>query len=256
MQQHLLEELGHEVLNPKTDGQLFEAMTSASRRLGFDHFAVAYDQWIGCTAGSNFLIHNYPASWARAYVSFDLSGRDPVRRACDQSLSGFVWHDIGQLVPLTRGDRQMLSAGRENGIADGFTVPRHLPGQASGACTFAVGPGTRMPVETLWLAEILGAFALTTARRIAGMVLPKSKPVLSDRQRECVLLSARGMNAGQIACELGIGKGTVVHHLRIARERYDVHRSEALIMCAILDGILCLADVRPRPGPVSRPRLH
>ncbi|RIA44307.1 DNA-binding CsgD family transcriptional regulator [Hephaestia caeni] len=245
MRLKLLEELGYEISSPTTADQLFKAMTSAARRMGFDHFAVAYDQWIGCTPGPNLLIHNYPDRWARTYVSFDLSGRDPVRRACEQSFQGFVWRDIDRLIPLTRGDRRMFAVGQDNGIADGFTVPRHLPGQANAACTFAVGPGTRLPVDMLAIAEGVGAVALTTARRIAGVAVPKSKArsVLSDRQRDCALLSARGLTAGQIASELGIGKGTVIHHLRIARERYDVHCAEALLVCAIADGLFCLADV-------------
>src|SRR3546814_3555661 len=83
----------------------------------------------------------------------------------------------------------MLSIGREHGIADGFTVPRHLPSHVSAACTFAVGPGTRLPVDLLAVAEGVGAVALTTAKRIAGIAPPRAKAVLSDRQRDCVLRS-------------------------------------------------------------------
>ncbi len=244
MRLRLLEELGHKVSQPNNDIQLFAAMVEVTERLGFDYFAVAYDQWIGCMPGSNFLLHDYPESWAKAYVSFDLSGRDPIRRACEHSLQGFAWRDLDRLVPLTRGDHQMLAVGCENGIADGFTVPRHLPGKASAACTFAVGPGSRLPVDMLAVAEGVGAIALTTAKRIAGVLPPTSKPKLSDRQRECVLWSARGFTAAQIALQLRIAKGTVIHHLRIARERYDVHSSEALIVCSIVDGLFCLADLR------------
>src|SRR3546814_3617929 len=86
--------------------------------MGFDHFAVIYDQWIGCTAGPSLLIHDYPDQWANAYISFGLGDRDPVRRACGQSFQGFIWREIGRLISLTRGDLKMLSIGREHGIAD------------------------------------------------------------------------------------------------------------------------------------------
>lgn len=246
MRLRLLEELGHDVSCATTERGLSEAMSRVTRRLGFDHFAIAYDQWIGCTPGPNLLVHDYPDEWANAYVGLDLAGRDPVRRACAQSFHGFVWHEIDKLIPLTRDDRKMLSVGQCYGIADGYTVPRHLPGQASAACTFAVGPRSRLPVEVLAVAEGVGAFALTVARRIAGIASPKKKPVLSDRQRDCVLWSARGLTAVQIAKRLGISAGTVIHHLRTARERYDVHCAEALLVCSLLDGLLCLADLYPR----------
>lgn len=139
----------------------------------------------------------------------------------------------------------MLAIGGENGIADGYTVPRFLPGQASGSCTFAVGPGSRLQVEMLAIAEVIGALALGTAKRIAGIVQPGPKPRLSDRQRECVVLVARGHTAQQIARMLKIGVGTVISHLRTARERYDVHCSEGLIVSALVDGLFSLADVHP-----------
>ncbi|MGN6097164.1 MAG: helix-turn-helix transcriptional regulator [Bosea sp. (in: a-proteobacteria)] len=245
MRLRLLEELGHEVSTSTNNNQLSRALTYARRRMGFDHFAVIYDQWIGCTSGPSLLIHDYPDQWANAYISFGLGNRDPVRRACGQSFQGFIWREIGRLISMTRGDLKMLSIGREHGIADGFTVPRHLPSQVSAACTFAVGPGTRLPVDLLAVAEGVGAVALTTAKRIAGIAPPRAKAVLSDRQRDCVLLSARGLTANGIAKKLGIAKSTVIQHLRTARERYDVHCAEALLVCAIADGLFCIADVHP-----------
>src|SRR3546814_12150785 len=67
-----VEELRHEVSTPTNNHQLSSALTYARRRMGFDHFAVIYDQWIGCTAGPSLLIHDYPDQWANAYISFGL----------------------------------------------------------------------------------------------------------------------------------------------------------------------------------------
>src|SRR3546814_8579051 len=80
---------------------------------------------------------------------------------------------------MTEGDRHMLAVGRENGVGDGFTVPRHLPGEASGSCSFAVRPNREIPREMLHVAEIVGAFALASARRIVGVA-----PVRERRSEE------------------------------------------------------------------------
>src|SRR3546814_11925430 len=149
--------------------------------------------WSSDVCSSDLLIHDYPDQWANAYISFGLGDRDPVRRACGQSFQGFIWREIGRLISLTRGDLKMLSIGREHGIADGFTVPRHLPSQVSAACTFAVGPGTRLPVDLLAVAEGVGAVTLTTAKRIPGIAPPRAKAVLTDGSRTSVSLSARGL---------------------------------------------------------------
>lgn len=243
----LLEELGHEISQPTSEAAFCKAMTSVTKRMGFDYFATTYDEWIGGGDGTNFLANDYPENWERFYTEFGLVDCDPVRRAGEVRLSGFAWRDMRLFIPMTRRDHQMLDIGRENGIADGYTVPRHTPAQASASCTFAVGPNTRFPVEMLLIAEGIGGVALTTLQRIVGVAQPGLKVRLSDRQRDCVLLNARGFSAEQIGQLLGIKPGTVIHHLRIARERYGVHSSEALLICALVDRLFSLADVYRTP---------
>jgi DNA-binding HTH domain-containing proteins len=242
MQFGLMEELTCEVAGAENDHLLHGALSHAARRMGFDHFALAYDRWSSVQDG--MLVHDYPDEWAKVYVGFDLRGADPIRRAGERSMTGFAWRrQLASLITLTQGDHQMLMVGRENGIGDGFTVPRHLPGEASGSCSFVVGPEKHLPGEMFHVAEIIGAFALARARHISGVAPPKSRPVLSERQRECVLWSARGKTASEIAIILGIREVTVIRHLKIARERYDVHCRQALILCALFDGLIGFGDI-------------
>ncbi|TPG52582.1 LuxR family transcriptional regulator [Sphingomonas glacialis] len=240
----LIDELVLKVSNAGSETNLADAMAYVTRQLDFDHFALSYQHHGLSSTETDFLLHDYPAPWAQTYVEFDLAGNDPIRRACERSMMGFLWCELDDLVPMSPGDRRMLSVGRANGIGDGYTVPRHLPGYASGSCTFALRPDRVMPRPMLPVAEIVGAFALTTARRLAGESPIIARPVLSPRQRECVLWSARGKTAADIATILSIGEDTVIQHLRTARERYDVHSRNALILCALFDGLISFADIR------------
>lgn len=239
----LMEELVSTISSVNSEIHLHHALKSASERMGFDHFALAYDKRSSRADPSAILIHDYPEEWAKVYVGFDLGGADPVRRASERSMTGFEWRRLSDFITLTRGDHQMLTVGRDNGIGDGFSVPRHLPGEASGCCSFVVRPDKPLPDEMFHVAEVVGAFALTRARHLAGATPPKSRPVLSERQRECVLWSARGKTAGETAAILGISEVTVVRHLKIARERYDVHSGQVLILCALFDGLIGFGDV-------------
>lgn len=243
MQISLAERLVSDIASAACEDKLRRALADAAAAIGFDHFALAYDRHARTADPANILVHDYPDAWASVYVGFDLCGADPVRRAGERSMTGFAWRDLDRYVPLTRGDRQMLSVGREHGIGDGYTVPRHLPGDASGACTFVVRPGRPLPDATLHVAEIVGAAALTVARGLAGASDPVASPSISERQRECILWSARGKTAGEIATILDIAEATVIQHFRIARERYDVHNGHALILCALFDGLIGFADI-------------
>ncbi|WP_262407913.1 LuxR family transcriptional regulator [Sphingopyxis sp. OPL5] len=238
----LTEELAHDISGADKEERLFAALSNAARRMGFDLFALAFDRR-GADEAASMLVHNYPDAWANVYVGFDLSGTDPIRRAGERSMTGFQWRDVDQYIPLSLGDRQLLKVARESGIGDGFTVPRHLPGEATGSCSFAVAPNGNIPVEMLHAAEIVGAVALASARQLIGTGSYTRRAVLTERQRECVLWSARGKTAGETAGILGISEETVVRHLKIARERYSVPCRQMLILCALFDGVIGFSDV-------------
>lgn len=243
MHVHHARDFASELTDVESSAQLDDALRLFSRRLGFDHFALSLEFRSGATGSAGLLLHDYPEEWARVYVGFELSGKDPIRRACDRTFIGFGWDTLHELVPLTRGDRQMLRVGRECGIGDGFTVPRHLPGVARGTCTFVVNPDRQLPTQLLPLAELIGALALSRALMLSGDREPNAVPALTDRQRECVLWVARGKTAAETATILGIGTETVIQHLKLARERYQVHCKQSLIVSALFDGVIGLSEL-------------
>lgn len=239
----LVDELSIEFTQITNEATLHRALTLASRRMGFDHFALSFVPRGHGHRRTGVLVHDYPDEWASVYTNFDLAGVDPVRRACDKAFSGFAWPAMDQMIPMTRCDRQMLGVGQECGIGNGYTVPRHLPGEASGSCTFVVKPGAGLPDKMLLAAEMIGATALAAASRISGFIRSARKPLLSERQRQCLLWSARGRTAKQIGIILGISTLTVNQHLKLARERYDVECRQSLILCALFDGLIGFADI-------------
>lgn len=243
MHAHFEDDFASDLMNVRTDDDLNQSLANVSRRLGFDHFALSLELRSGSCNEQGLLIHDYPEEWARVYVGFDLAGQDPVRRACDKSFVGFSWGTMERFIPITRGDRQMLAVGRECGIGDGYTVPRHLPGLARGTCTFAVAPENPLPRSQFATAELVGTLALSCALGLGSAARHQSVPMLSDRQRECLLWVARGKTAAETAIILGIGIETVVQHLKMARERYQVHCKQALIVAALFDGLIGFADI-------------
>lgn len=75
----LVELLGDGILTASSIDHLREALTRATRDMGFDRFALSLE--IGCAADSStsLLVHDYPASWADVYIGFNLAATDPVR---------------------------------------------------------------------------------------------------------------------------------------------------------------------------------
>ncbi|WP_342249192.1 LuxR family transcriptional regulator [Sphingomonas sp. OTU376] len=227
----------------RSSDDLHEALARSARDLGFDHFALALEIGGGAANGTSVLIHDYPASWADVYVGFNLAASDPVRRAAERSVLGFRWGGVRTLIPVTEVEQSMFDIGSRHGIGDGYTVPRHLPGELTGSCSYVIAPGRSLPETMLGVAELVGAAAIATGRRLAGWDGPAERPRLSDRQRDCVLWAARGKTDWEISRILGISHETVIQHLKVARERYDTTKRASLILCSLFDGLISFADI-------------
>lgn len=223
--------------------ELREILAKATHDLGFDRFALSLEIGCGSEFGTSVLIHDYPASWADLYIGFNLAETDPIRRAAERSLLGFKWKQVRHLIPVTDFERRTLEASRKHGIVDGYTVPRHIPGEITGSCSFVIGPSRTLPEPLLPAAELLGAIALASARNVSGWEERSEPPKITDRQRDCVLWAARGKTDWEISRILGISRATVVQHLREARDRYDADKRASLILCALFDGLISFADI-------------
>ena len=239
----LIASLGDEMINASTIDELREVLARAAHDLGFERFALSLEIGRGSEFGTSVLIHDYPPSWADMYIGFNLGLSDPIRRAGENSLIGFKWQQVPGLIPITDRERATYEAGIRHGIADGYTVPRHLPGETSGSCSFVIGPDGTLPESRLPEAEILGATALASARRVSGSEAWREAPQLTDRQRDCVLWAARNKTDWEIGGILGISRNTVVQHLRDARKRYNAIDRRALILAVVYGGLISFADI-------------
>lgn len=223
--------------------ELVMALDSACDTMGFQYFALTHH--LATTEPRAIRLHNYPDAWVAWFDEHRLSVSDPVHRASQMTSIGFTWSDVPAMIKLTRADEEVLGRAKREGIGDGFTVPAHVPGEASGSCSFAVQPSRTMPGAYLPLVQLIGGIAFEAARHLNCVrdVAPDRPPVLTDRQRDCVLWAARGKTAWEVARILGLSQETVIQHLKLARERYEVPKQGLLAIRALYDGLITFADI-------------
>jgi DNA-binding NarL/FixJ family response regulator len=65
---------------------------------------------------------------------------------------------------------------------------------------------------------------------------------LTPRQRQVLILIARGMSAAEIAQELCVGRFTVKKHVRAIHERLQARNSTQAVVIAIAEGIIEIQD--------------
>ena len=228
----------------RTPDELISALTKACDQMCVDYFALVHHVDFAREGGSAIRLHNYPPIWQSWFDERGLGRSDPVHRASHRSNIGFVWSAIPRMIKLTVEDQSVLAEAERVGIGAGFTVPANVPGEMLGSCSFAVAAGQEFPEEQIYAAQLIGGFAFEAARRIIrGGTQDLVYPTLTDRQRDCVLLAARGLTDKEIAKLLGLSPETVIQHLKHARERYGVSKRALLAVRALFDGLISFSDV-------------
>jgi len=232
----------NDVRRTSTEEDLKEALAAVTADLGFRYFALTHHVDVRAS-GNAIRLHNYPDGWAEWFDEQGLGAHDPVHRASNLTSVGFAWSSLEQMLVLTRRDRQVLDAARKEGIGDGFTVPAHVPGEAHGSCSFARASGETLGPDHLAPLQLVGAFAFEAARRMKRERFSSAPVRLTDRQRDCVMLAARGKSDWEIARILGVSEATVGEHLRHAYERYGVGKRTLVAVHALFDGTIGFFDV-------------
>lgn len=226
---------------------LRDLVGQSSRELGFDYFAIVHHIQFGHPTRDKVRLSNYPVEWL-AMLREDETFQEPVLKAAERTSSGFRWSRLHELVPMTERQQRYMKRAVRFGLAEGFTVPNHIPGETFGSCHFAVSHHSRLPEESLPAAQALGSFAFEAARRLLAESQEPSESYvvpapLTDRQRDCLLFVARGKSDSVIAQLLNIRPRTVNEHIEHAKRRYAVATRTQLIVRALFRSEICFTEV-------------
>lgn len=232
-------------------------LKDATRSFRFDHFALAQKLGSGSQLGPVRLT-DFPDAWVDRLVGQGRVSDDPVLLASERRVTPFAWSSLPGIMPMNLRHQAFMAEARAAGLVEGYTVPIHVPGQASGLVSFVMARGTELPAESLPAAQYLACFAFEAARRLklaAGGDRESEPPRLTQRQLDCLVLAARGKSNWVAAQLLGLSEGTVHKYLEAAKTRYGVSTRTELVVRALYDGQLSFIDVIGPAGadPASRP---
>lgn len=232
----------------ESDADLGALLGEVSRELGFRHFALLHHASLVARSENLIRIDNYPPDWEGELLKTRSFESDPIHEASLRTNVGFTWDGLGQLVKLSSAHRSILSRSRKFGLGDGFTVPANVPGEPSGSCSFARPAGRSVSKAASRCAELIGAHAFYTARRMHGYPWAGGRPHLSRRERECLRLLAGGKTDWEIAAILNLSPETVHQYVKRARAAYDVVSRTQLVVRGLRDAWISYDDVTPGRG--------
>lgn len=220
-------------------------LSDATRRFNFDHFAMV-QRVSSRLAAAPVKLSDFPSDWVDLLISGDYYVHDPVLVAVEKSVAPFSWAELPTMVNMTKHHLSYMKSAQEQGLSHGYTVPIHVPGEASGLCSFVMSGDRELPADSLPAAQYLACFAFEAARRLAvardhadSCDIPK----LTLRQLDCVVLAAKGKSNWVSGKLLGLSPDTVHKYLENAKRRYGVSSRTELVVRALYDGQLSFTDI-------------
>ena len=230
-------------------GELDIIMGEAACDFGADYYLMIHHaDFRGRTHGL-INVGNYPAEFVDISRLDGTLTVDPIMEACEKTLTGFFWTDVGSIVQMTKKHLERAEAVARTGLGDGFVVPAHIPGEHLGSCHFAVRSGKQVPRENSAALQSIAVFGFEAARRLARLRDGEmfAPPPLTSRQRECLVLSARGKSDTTIAQLLGLSPKTVNSYIEEAKKRYGVATRQQLLALALYCSEITFQDIVDAP---------
>jgi len=217
-----------------------DVMDSLQRRLnryGIDRFAHLIVRGPG-VEGQGTGRSTYSQEWTDLYKTNDYYNIDPVLRQAGQRVLPFQWSLDDPEITDPRF-RAFVARAHDAGLGAGVTFPLHGPNGSFGLLTVGRKDG-RGPDDEIWtrhrsdIAMIGMATQEALTRTLARSNLRGRD--LSDKERDCLLWTARGKTRSEVGDILGLSDRTVKYHLERAQEKLGVYSKSHAVVVALVGG--------------------
>ena len=235
--------------------EIAERLQRLLEQLGFDRFSYVHARPplgkkirsfvpVGSRSGNH--VHEFlvtlPDNWVDHYLANDYGDLDPTFQRAMNHLLPFSWREIGGRNDLTSGQRKVLDEAKDHGITYGATIPIHGPDSGLATLNVVCSGNERQFDEAyqqsyrdlIWVAVNTHEAFLGLAEDIAE----HGRVRLTDRERDCLLWTARGKTAWEVGQILSISEETVLFHLKNVTRKLGVFSKHHAVVKAIVQGYI------------------
>jgi LuxR family quorum-sensing system transcriptional regulator CciR len=215
------------------------AFLTATTRLGFEYAALFSCAPIYLAQGGGINFARLPNAWFEYYLDRRYYEIDPVFDAIRTRTAPFDWSTPSYRQGLTDAQKAMLADAADAGLSRGLAIPIKGPGPSQ-ACCMLVPCDEGVDPQSYLLGHSLAVFAHASAQRQLNQAIGPGP--LTQRERECLLLAARGKTDWEIGEVLGLSERTVHHTIESAKRRYSAATRVQAIVHAIATGQFFATD--------------
>jgi DNA-binding CsgD family transcriptional regulator len=230
-----------QTLGERPGDMLREFMNRQFTGMGFSKFGYLALLRPRAPATPLSVVSTLSEDWIRRYTERGYQNFDPVCIAAAKSPVPFAWLTSDLAQGASKQQRQVLGERAEFGVRNGITVPIRGPAGAFAILTVTADVPDH-EFHRLWL-ECRDELHVLTLYYHAQIEKHLLRPApcecrLTDRERDCLIWSARGKTAWETSEILGISEETVQFHLKNAMHKLGVHTKTHAVVKAILDGLI------------------
>lgn len=236
----------------ETGESSFDVLAGAFRRaigeLGFRYFSFCSHVDPLNPPPHAIILHNYPIDWIRHFSVSKYYTIHPVWKRAERTAHPFFWDDAFERQQISARQRTILYEAAAFGLTHGYTVPLNfswIPVAFRLSCT--VIPDSSATDKDRYLAVQVIAFHFHASVCAKELPCPSvTRAELTDRERECLMLAAAGLNDREIAKELGLAVTTAHSHIENSMLRFGAHRRIQAVLRAVMSGEISLGDLAVR----------
>jgi DNA-binding CsgD family transcriptional regulator len=200
------------------------------------------------------LASNYPEGYLRRYVQMRGFEIDPVLNLARESLVPLVWEDVIDGIGLSQEQKALTVQRTVAGIYGEVTCPIHGPrGQTFALCFARERPGEHDRASLSALQVLAIHFYYGYAKVYQTRIEPANAPTgladgppivlaaaraLTQRERECLLWTARGKSASTISVILGLSENTINFYVKNAMRKLGTTNRVVAVVLAVRAGLI------------------
>lgn len=231
----------------ETDGiaqceQLFDLLSAFA--LNFDCPWIAYgplapDQKVLNPAQTDSAVMlSYPEEWKERYVKMGYDKIDPIIKRSRNRIDAVQWSEVYRDAGTTENERRVLDEAAAFGLKSGVTVPLHGPAGRFTIMSFAQPWDREFQNRTITYLQLAALHFHVRITEFGNLNRLNHVNMLSVREKECMIWTARGKSSWEIGTILGISANTVNFHLKNAMRKLDTASRTAAAIKATNLGII------------------
>ena len=224
--------------------ELFDRFVQALECYGYDRilFALMTDHSALRIEAKHDFLKTYPHEWIEHYFSEGFIDIDPVRQLVYTRKDIFTWEDIQNAMPLSKIQQRMFHEAKDGGLHNGMAIPVFGP-EGSIACIGAARSIRQLEQDQQTHKDLIHLLSLqfyTCFWRLMEQKPLQLEEVFTDREKDIICWSARGLSRKQVADKLYISEHTVDYHIRKILKKTKTKNLTAAVYQAINRGVVQL----------------